>query len=144
VFGGPQPFLQAAESAREAQARALNEVVNQLVSADGATHVIVVGDLNTFEFTNDLTDLLPGSGSNRVLVNLVTTPTDDNVYSYNFEGNAQVLDHVFVTRALVRRSELDIVHVNSDFPFIDPVARTSDHEPLVLRLEVAAEARARE
>jgi predicted extracellular nuclease len=139
LFGGPQPFLQAAESAREAQARTLNEVVNHLVSRNAATHVIVLGDFNTFEFTNDLTDLLPGTGPNRVLVNLVTTLTDDNVYSYNFEGNAQLLDHVFVTRALVRRSELDIVHVNSDFPFIDPVAGNSDHEPLLLRLEVAAD-----
>jgi predicted extracellular nuclease len=54
-------------------------------------------------------------------------------YSYNYEGNSQVLDHVFVTRALLRGAELDVVHLNTDFPAL-PRLTASDHDPLVARL----------
>jgi predicted extracellular nuclease len=138
IFGGPQLFVQAGETEREAQAKALNEVVNALIDAakgnskraSKAARVIVLGDLNTFEFTNDLTDILPGTGSDRVLTNLIDSIADDNVYTFNFEGNSQVLDHFFVSDNLLAGAKLDIVHVNVDYPRIDDTVG-SDHEPLV-------------
>jgi predicted extracellular nuclease len=141
IFGGPQPFVQAGEAEREAQLAALNEVVDMLLAvgrgnkkkASKAARVIVLGDLNTFEFTNDLTDILPGSDP--VLFNLVDTLTDDNVYTFNFEGNSQVLDHFFVNGTLFEHTELDIVHVNVDYPRVDEFVG-SDHEPLVGRLKL--------
>jgi endonuclease/exonuclease/phosphatase family metal-dependent hydrolase len=137
VFGGRQPFEQAGEEAREAQALALNEVARILTAgASGHPNLIMLGDFNTFEFTNDLTRLLPGAGRDRVLVNLIRALADGNVYTYNFEGNAQVLDHVFVSPRLAPRARLDIVHVNSDFPAAES-APGSDHEPVVLRLDFA-------
>lgn len=142
VFGGPQPFVQAGEADREAQTAALNEVVDVLLAAgkgddpdaSKAPRVIVLGDLNTFEFTDDLTEILPGTGSERVLTNLVNSLTDDNVYTFNFEGNSQVLDNLLVSDLLLGRAELDIVHVNVDFPRVDDTVG-SDHEPLVVQLD---------
>jgi predicted extracellular nuclease len=141
IFGGPQLFVQAGEAVREAQTGALNEVVDALlesgtgnpVQASKAGRVMVVGDLNTFEFTNDLTDILPGSGPDRVLSNLVDGVTDDNVYSFIFDGNSQMLDHFFVTDNLLGTAEFDIVHVNVDFPRLSSATTASDHEPLVGR-----------
>jgi predicted extracellular nuclease len=145
VFGGPQPFVQAGEAEREAQAGALNQVVDVLLAAGrgNKTHaskagrVIVLGDLNTMEFTNDLTEILPGTGPDRVLTNLIDTLSDDNVYTYNFEGNSQVLDHMFVTDNLLDDAEFDIVHVNVDFPRVDDTVG-SDHEPLIARFNLKA------
>jgi len=105
VFGGPQPFVQAGEAERAAQTGALNEVVDALLDAgrgdfelaSKAGRVIVLGDLNTMEFTNELTETLPGTGDEKVLTNLIDYLTDDNVYTFNFEGNSQVLDHLFIT-----------------------------------------------
>ena len=142
VFGGPQPFVQAGEADREAQSAALNQVVDALLAAavdndenaSKAPRIIVLGDLNTFEFTDDMTQILPGTGSERVLTNLIHSLTDDNVYTFNFEGNSQVLDNVFVSDLLLDRAELDIVHVNVDFPRVDDTVG-SDHEPLVVRLD---------
>ncbi len=142
VFGGPQPFVQAGETEREAQTAALNQVVDALLAAavdnderaSKAPRIIVLGDLNTFEFTDDLTEILPGSGPDRVLTNLIDSLTDDNVYTFNFEGNSQVLDNLFVSDLLSGRAELDIVHVNVDFPRVDDTVG-SDHEPLVVRLD---------
>jgi predicted extracellular nuclease len=143
VFGGPQPFVQAGETEREAQLGALNEVVDALLAlgrgdedaASKAGRVIVLGDLNTMEFTNDLTEILPGTGADRVLTNLIDSLTDDNVYTFNFEGNSQVLDSLLVTDNLLDGAEFDIVHVNIDFPRVDNTVG-SDHDPLLVRFDV--------
>jgi Ca2+-binding RTX toxin-like protein len=106
--------------------------VDFLLAADPTRNIGVLGDLNTFQFTNDLAEILPGTGSEQVLSNLVNTLTDDNVYSFIFEGNSQQLDHFFVTDQLLTQSEFDIVHVNTDFPQIDNTVG-SDHDPLLAR-----------
>jgi predicted extracellular nuclease len=145
VFGGPQPFVQAGEAERKAQVGVLNEVVDALLAlargnethASKAGRIVVLGDLNTMEFTDDLTEILPGTGPDRVLTNLVETLSDDNVYTFNFEGNSQVLDHMFVTDNLLAGAEFDIVHVNVDFPRLDDTLG-SDHEPLLARLRIGA------
>ncbi|MFQ5557785.1 MAG: 5'-nucleotidase C-terminal domain-containing protein, partial [Acidimicrobiales bacterium] len=160
IFGGPQPFVQAGEAGgagREDQVTALNEYVDHLLAGDDDARIMVVGDFNTFEWTNDLTELLPGAGDDRVLTNLVPTADiddddddgddddgdhdgdhddesalpDDAEYSFIFEGNSQMLDQFFVTDSLEKKAELDVVHLNVDFPrrFVDTVA--SDHEPLL-------------
>lgn len=129
IFGGPQPLIQAGESAREAQALAMNQVTHWH-RQHKHTKIVVLGDLNTFEFTNDLTEILPGSGKQTILYNLISKNHDDNRYSFNFEGNSQTLDHIFVTRPLLQGAKFDFVHVNVDYPrrFSDVVA--SDHDPL--------------
>ncbi len=141
VFGGPQPFVQAGETERAAQTGALNEVVDAFLDegrgnefhASKSGRIIVTGDLNTMEFTDDITDILPGP--DQVLTNLIDGLTDDNVYTFNFEGNSQVLDHMLVTNNLASAAEFDIVHVNVDFPRVSP-AFGSDHEPLVGRFDL--------
>lgn len=140
IFGGPQPFVQAGEAEREAQMQALNDYVDFLLEKydDDDDRIIVLGDLNTFEFTNDLSEILPGTGADRVLTNLIDFLTDDNVYTFNFEGNSQVLDHVLVSDTLLPGAESDIVHVNVDFPHVDDTVG-SDHEPIVLELDLSDE-----
>lgn len=138
IFGGPQPFIQAGEAEREAQAQALNDFVDSVASTNPDAKVIVLGDLNTFEFTDDLSEILPGTGDEKVLTNLVQQAVnDDDAYTFIFDGNSQVLDHMFVTDALLDEAKFDIVHVNNDFPrddggvrFADTVV-ASDHEPIV-------------
>ena len=113
----------------------LAEANGNPLHASKAGRVIVAGDLNTMEFTDEMTDTLPGTGADRVLTNLVDGVDDDNVYTFNFEGNSQVLDHMFVTDNLLAGAEFDIVHVNVDYPRVDSSVG-SDHEPLVGRFRV--------
>lgn len=142
VFGGPQPFVQAGEAEREAQVSALNDVVDEVLAIDDDANIVVLGDLNTFQFTNDLEEILPGADN--VLVNLVppvgeTQGLDrNNIYSFIFEGNSQVLDHIFVTQGLSHGAKLDFVHVNVDFPRVDDTVG-SDHEPLIALLRLGSE-----
>lgn len=137
IFGGPQPFVQAAEDEREAQTQALNDYVDFLLSANKNARVIVTGDFNTFEFTDDLMQILPGTLDGKaILKELLSEIEDDNRYSYIFEGNSQVLDHMFATRSLLDGAEFDIVHVNVDFSFRRNDIVGSDHEPLVARFHL--------
>lgn len=134
IFGAVQPFVQAGEEARAAQTRALHDVVEARLAGDPGARVVVLGDMNTFEWTDDLDATLEGTGD-PILHNLVRTVPSDRRYSYVFEGNSQVLDHVFVTDALREGAEVEVVHVNADFPEGDP-SRASDHEPVVARLRL--------
>ncbi|MEM6973935.1 MAG: choice-of-anchor I family protein [Pseudomonadota bacterium] len=137
IFGGPQPFVQAGEDAREAEATAINEVVDALLAEDEDANIVVLGDLNTFEFTDEITEDLAGVGDEQVLTNLIDDLAEDDQYTFSFEGNAQVLDHILVSDALVEGAEADIVHVNVDFSFTDSngdAIRPSDHEPIVALL----------
>lgn len=139
IFGGPQPFVQAGEAEREAQSKALNQYVDSLLSADPDAQVMVVGDFNTFEWTDELLEDVPGA--DLALHNLVPF-SDKNIdqglhlgqeafYSFIFDGNSQMLDHFFVTGSLLASAKFDVVHLNVDFPrtFINTTA--SDHEPMV-------------
>jgi predicted extracellular nuclease len=129
VFGAVQPWVQAGEAERAAQVRALRTYAGALVARDPNAALVVLGDMNTFEFTDDLSHLLPGDPP--LLTNLVPRIPAAERYTYVFEGNSQVLDHIFVTANLAAAAEVDIVHLNVDFP-AEPEA--SDHDPVVARL----------
>ena len=139
IFGGPQPFVQAGEAEREAQSKALNQYVDSLLAADADAQVMVAGDFNTFEWTDELLEDVPGPEP--ALHNLVPIGNDNSnkgnhkgeegFYSFIFDGNSQMLDHFFVTSSLLPSAKFDVVHLNVDFPrtFINTTA--SDHEPMV-------------
>jgi predicted extracellular nuclease len=125
VFGAVQPWVQAGEAEREAQVRALRAYVSGLVDLNPGAQVVVLGDMNTFETSDDLSTILPGAPP--LLTNLIVRVAEPERYSYIFEGNSQVLDHIFVTRNLAA-AEVDVVHLNVDFPSDRPA---SDHDPVV-------------
>jgi len=67
------------------------------------------------------------------LVNLVPGVRAAERYSYNYEGNSQMLDHILVSPALARlEPTIEIPHLNADFP---ASARASDHDPVVVELD---------
>jgi len=112
----------------------VHDYVASLLRADRKARVVVNGDLNTFEWTNDLTEILPGG--DRILKDLLGAMEDDNRYSFIFDGNSQMLDHIFATRSLLDDAEFDVVHVNADFPVLFDQVSASDHEPLIARFEL--------
>ena len=129
IYGAVQPFVNAGNEERKLQAEALNEHVSGLKDADPDAKVIVLGDLNDFEFSEPL-PLLKGEGDEQILFDQIDELDDDEVYTFNFQGNSQVLDHFLVTENLKENTEFDIVHVNNDFASFG-----SDHEPLIGRIK---------
>ena len=91
--------------------------------------MVVLGDLNDFEYSAPVS-LLRAAG----LTDLVETLARSRRYSYVYEGNSQVLDHVMVSDSLFSTLVgFDIVHLNAEF-----ADQTSDHDPAVARFSVGA------
>ena len=124
LFGRFQPPERVTETQRHAQAQIVNDFVDALHAVDSGARVVVLGDLNDFEFSETLS-ILQGD----VLENLLLTLKQPERYTYVFEGNSQVLDQILVSRHLERDlMAYDVVHVNSEF-----AVQASDHEPQVAR-----------
>ncbi|MEQ9609808.1 MAG: choice-of-anchor I family protein, partial [Kiloniellaceae bacterium] len=138
VYGAVQPFINAGDDQRTAQTESLNAYVDGLVANDPEAKVVVLGDMNDFQFSNPI-KALKGAGEDQVLFNQIDT-LGDEAYTYNFEGNSQVLDHLLVSESLKDRVEFDIVHQNVDFgdaASSDPAIHNgaaSDHEPILARI----------
>ena len=106
------------------QAEVVRGFVASILALDADAKVVVLGDLNDFEFSPPVALLKTAP-----LHDLVESLPEDERYTYVFEGNSQVLDHILVSGSLMTAVEYDIVHTNAEF-----AAQTSDHEPEVARL----------
>jgi hypothetical protein len=126
LFGRFQPPALNSETQRRAQAEVLADFVAQILAVDPTAAVVVLGDLNDFEFSAPV-GILKAAG----LTTLVETLPANERYTYVFDGNSQVLDHIMVSSSLVPVARFDIVHVNAEFA--DPA---SDHDPSVARLSL--------
>jgi predicted extracellular nuclease len=131
VFGSVHPFVEAGKAERTAQVLALRAYATHVLKADPGGRLIMLGDMNTFEFSPELGQVLPGSP--QILYPLLFGIPENERYSFNFEGNSQTLDHAFLSRALRGRAEMDIVHLNVDYPAF-PGSTASDHDPVLLRV----------
>jgi predicted extracellular nuclease len=134
LFGPAQPPTRVSEVARHGQAQVVNDFVDAILARDDRARLVVLGDINDFEFS-ETTDILEGG----VLTSLVKTLPENERYSYVFEGNSQVLDQILLSdrlRSLPYRPAYDVVHLNSEFA---DAIQASDHEPSVVRLKFGEE-----
>jgi predicted extracellular nuclease len=129
LFGPDQPPLTPTEPQRLRQAQILNSFVSSILVLDKNAAVVVLGDLNDFEFSQTLAILKTGGA----LADTVLSLPPNERYTYDFEGNSEVLDHILLSPALngFANPELDIVHTNSEF-----AGQVSDHEPDIVRLRL--------
>jgi predicted extracellular nuclease len=130
LFGPVQPPGRRTEEQRLEQARSIRTFVEKLQKVEREAAIIVLGDLNDHEFRPPVREL-----EGEILANLVDEVPLTERYTYNFRGNSQVLDHILVSASIAEKAspEIDIVHVNADFP---AAQRASDHDPVVIRLDL--------
>ncbi|MCP3979617.1 MAG: hypothetical protein GY716_09845, partial [bacterium] len=142
------------------QAQSIAQKAQDFQAANPTVPLIVIGDLNAFEFTDGYVDVVGQiAGDFDPAMNLLSGPdlVDPNLviwaryvpqnerYSYIFEGNAQVLDHAltstvagdFVSRFVYGRGNADAAR---DLENQEGTAlRSSDHDGLVLYLSTVPE-----
>jgi predicted extracellular nuclease len=139
LFGLIQPSVRLQEDPsvngqvdiRRSQAQSVLDFIDTL---DGRlkTNVIALGDFNEFEFISPIEKIL-----GQRLTNLTETLPEKERYTFIFQGNSQSLDHILISDNLLEDARFDIVHVNSEFA--ETPQRASDHDPLIVRLEVEEE-----
>jgi predicted extracellular nuclease len=133
LFGESQPPVENTLAQRVDQAGIVNQFVADILTLSPNANVIVLGDMNDFQFSDTLDALKNGNSGATELTNLVDLLVPEDQYSFIFNGNSQLLDHVLVSDGLSSVAEVDIVHANLDFgtPFEVP----SDHDPIVARFD---------
>ncbi|MEM9386896.1 MAG: lamin tail domain-containing protein [Pseudomonadota bacterium] len=127
LFDVLQPPVLFSETERLVQSDAVTAFVQDLLTLNPSVKLVVLGDLNDFEFSSPVQQLVDAG-----LTNLVETIPPSERYSFVFNGNSQVLDHVLVSPSLAGDALLDMVHVNADFA--ETQNRASDHDPLAASL----------
>jgi len=130
LFGRFQPPIAPSRAARAAQADVVGRFVEEILEADPGAAVVVLGDLNDFEFSPALARLEAAG-----LRNLTKQLPESERYTFVFEGNAQALDHVLVSEVLAASARYQIVHVNSEYRTAE---RASDHDPVLAQLAMPA------
>ena len=125
LFGHFQPPNLLSEAQRVQQGTVVKTFVQALLAADTNANVVVLGDLNDFEFSNPLS-IVKSAG----LHDLIETLPQSERYSYVFDGNSQTLDHILIgDSTFARPYTYDSVHVNSEF-----AVQASDHDPQAAQL----------
>lgn len=143
---------------RLGQANSIAMKIEAFQTAEPTVPMILVGDYNTFEFTDGYVDVMGRIIGNFVEADdLVVDPTDHvdpdylervldvpaaDRYSYSFDGSAQVLDHAMTSVSTTPYFRgMEFGRGNSDAPEIrleDPTDMTalysSDHDGLVVYL----------
>ncbi len=138
---------------KKLQAEYLAKLVQSRQLADPKERMILIGDFNSFQFGDGILDQIgtiigKPSGKDEVampsddlvnpdLIDLVNAINPAQRYSFIFDGNAQVLDHVIITENLRKHTRgFGYARLNADYPESyrgDPgrIERFSDHDPAI-------------
>ena len=128
AYGSVQPPRQPTAVRRQAQAREIRAFLDRLLAVDPGARIVALGDLNDVTWSEAVRIL-----SRPPFEDLLGRVPRDRRYTFNFEGEAEAIDHVVVSPRLADGAEADVVHVDADCPV---GVRVSDHDPVVVRVPI--------
>ncbi|MCP8713491.1 endonuclease/exonuclease/phosphatase family protein [Staphylococcus arlettae] len=134
IFGNQQPPVLNSENQRVEIAKAVGRFVDQVHKDNPDANIVSVGDYNDFQWTKALKTF-----ENFNMTNMIHNVPASERYTYNYHGNSQALDHIFVSDNLANYTQLDPIHVNSDFT--DMSGRASDHDPLLAQIDIKSKSK---
>lgn len=121
-----QPPVRGTEVQRLKQSAEVHDFVKDLnEKSAGRARAVVLGDLNDYQFSPAIQTL---TGNGTVLKTLMDTLPVEERYSYIFDGNSQVLDHIAVSPS-IKGYSYGVVHINAEFS-----DQASDHDPQIVRI----------
>ncbi|HMA98317.1 MAG TPA: endonuclease/exonuclease/phosphatase family protein, partial [Wenzhouxiangella sp.] len=130
LFGQRHPPVEGDADQRLAQARAVLNFAATL-PPEYQARLVVLGDFNDHWFSEPLSILT--HDQTVPLHNPIEDLPSEERFTYVFQGNAQAIDHILVSRHLKDLTQLQLLPVNSLNP-----RQAADHDPLVARLFLPA------
>lgn len=131
LWGQTQPPVLGSVPERLKLAQTINDFIDEGLAKDPDVNIVVAGDMNDFEFTPALETLKGG-----VLTNMVDKAPVEDRFTYYFQGNNQVLDHILVSNNLADKTAIDLIHINANFT--EAQGRASDHDPVLVQIDLKA------
>ncbi len=141
LYGVNWPPIRVTEVQRKGQAQVVRDFVDGILGDPDAL-VMVTGDLNDFQFSEpgegpDHPVAIVAGGPGEVpLFNLIDLEKGAERWTFVFDGNSQVLDHMLVSPALLEMvAGADILHFNTTInaAFEEDAMSAlsaSDHDPV--------------
>ncbi|MEM8535426.1 MAG: lamin tail domain-containing protein [Chloroflexota bacterium] len=142
LYGNVQPPVRDTEEQRKLQAQYVRDYLDEVVFAvNPGAAVVVAGDLNDFAFPepgegNDPVTILKSSSA-APLTNLIDQLPESEQYTFVFQGNSQVLDHIVVSSSMLSTvQDVTTAQINASFGGLyeddtTTSASASDHDPVV-------------
>ena len=128
TWGKVQPVTLASEKQRVEIANIVGKFVADVKKDNPNANIVALGDFNDFQFSAPLKTL-----ESYGLYNMIHEVPTKERYTYTYQGNSQVLDHILVSENLKASTVIDILNANADFTEAD--GRASDHNPLMVQIE---------
>lgn len=132
LFGATQPPVNSSEIQRKKIAQVVYDFVHDIKTKNPDAYIVSVGDFNDYQFAEAL-KIHEGEWMTN-MINKVEAP---DRYTYLYQGNSQVLDHILVSNNLVSKTVIDILHINADFT--EMAGRASDHDPVLVQIDLSRE-----
>jgi len=129
LFGAVQPPQYRSEVQRKKIANIIYNFVGDVKSKNPDANIVSLGDFNDYQFADSLK-----IHEGQLMTNMINKVEASDRYTYVFQGNSQVLDHILVSNNLAEKTDVDILHINADFT--DMAGRASDHDPVMVQLDV--------
>lgn len=133
LFGRQQPPILGSEVQRNQIANEVKAFVEAVQADNPKANIVTLGDFNDFEFAKPL-EILESAG----LVNMIKELPREDRYSYTYQGNSQVLDHILISEHLRDKAAVDALHINADYSSVSG-KRASDHDPILVQLDLSEE-----
>jgi hypothetical protein len=127
---------EATEPRRTAQARWNLTLMEDILAEDPQAWIAVMGDLNSYFVSAPILALREGG-----LVHVLDTILPEERYTYIYEGESEVLDHILINPALMSALRwVEVLHVNADYPLSAPddtsPRHKSDHDPVIVAFTI--------
>jgi len=129
LFGAKQPPVYGSEVQRKKIANIVYGFVKDIKTKNPDANVVSLGDFNDYQFADALK-----IHEGELMTNMINKAEDADRYTYLYQGNSQVLDHILVSNNLKDNTIIDILHINADFT--DMAGRASDHDPVMVQIDL--------
>lgn len=135
LFGSQQPPVYGSEVQRHKIAKIVHDFAAGIIAENPDANIVSLGDFNDYQFSQSL-KIHEGD----IMTNMINKVEASDRYTYVYQGNSQVLDHILVSNNLVEDTKVDILHINADFT--DMAGRASDHDPVLVQIDFLDETEA--
>lgn len=132
LFGSQQPPVYGSETQRHKIANIVYDFIEDIKTKNPDANVVSLGDFNDYQFSESL-KIHEGS----LMTNMINKVETQDRYTYVYQGNSQVLDHILVSNNLADQTNVDILHINADFT--EMAGRASDHDPVLVQVDLTDE-----
>lgn len=132
LFGAIQPPVYQSEVQRHKIANIVYNFVKDINTKNPDANIVSLGDFNDYQFSQSLR-----IHEGELMKNMINVVDAADRYTYLYQGNSQVLDHILVTNNLANKTKIDILHINADFT--DMAGRASDHDPVMVQIDLLAD-----